>query len=665
MSLLGLAAGALLAAAPAAAAVSRAGTEAVREVRLSGQVGSDLAVPKIRFQVPAVGGLSLKSSLAPTLAVPQVSPSPLSAAAPQVVPVSLPAPAPGLSPAAPLAPTAETGSRIAPALQETAEGTAPKAEESLTGTGRLLFDQAAPVKAAGPAAAGHFSIGRWFNSLLKRGDDVPPWPGRTGDKARVAGRTYTLGARLGEGNSSVVYKAEGGQYGYAVKLIHPEFKDIPYYSAEAEALELLGRTDIPHARLIAKSADGLTVVKAVVPGDTGAALLAKGPLPRHSRDNLAEFAARLLAVGYTGDLAPGNLVWNHWESAWTLIDGGGFRMASPRETLTQLLDSSFFKEGGADPAEFLAGVRGRLGPDSPVWTKVLEEAADAPRLGGAFTALAAADRAADPAPSLEFSPGRDSAKLDDSWLAPKEARRRLGFDPETVKDRTDLHSDDPGKLNTQVRELRLPDGSRLVSKRSSAAVIRNELFLRRVTRRWFSRYFDTPRSVAYPVGGGEALLVMERSPGGKSYFDTRLSLPQRVALALLVHTFGVSDVNEGNILYEEGGRVSLIDFEQALSERRPVVSRIPDERIAAEMPWLSRQRLNRAEDFFPAAARWRVLLAEPGTQAELRAMLLASGFSEAEVPRLLALAAANAARLEWIIQADVEFVNGFARRARG
>ena len=540
MSLLGLAAGVLLAAAPAAAAVSRTAGEAVGEVRLSGQVGSNLAVPKVQLQVPAVNGLTLSPSLAPTLAAPIVKTAGLS-------PVALPAPAPGLVPAAPLAEKPQ-------ALQAPAPAAAPKAEESLTGTGRVMFDQAAPAKAEG------FSIGRWFNKLLKRGDEVPPWPGRPGDRVRVAGRTFTLGPRLGEGNSSVVYKAEGGQYGYAVKLIHPEFKDLPDYGAEAEALELLARTDIPHARLIAKSADGLTVVKAVVPGDTGAALLKRGPLQRHSRDNLAELAARLLAVGYTGDLTPGNLVWNHWESAWTLVDGGGFRMAPPRETLAQLLDSPFFKEGGADPAEFLAAVRGRLGPGSAAWGKVLSDAEGEPHLKAAFAALAAADRAAEPAPVLEFSPGKADSRLDDSWLSAKEARRRLDFDPDGVQDRVNLHSDDPGKLNTQVRELRLPDGTRLVSKRSTAAIIRNELFLRRVVRRWFGRYFNSPRSVGYAVGSGEALMVMERSPGGKAYFDTRLDRSQRVALALLVHTFGLGDVNEGNVLYEEGGRVSLIDF---------------------------------------------------------------------------------------------------------
>jgi len=276
--------------------------------------------------------------------------------------------------------------------------------------------------------------------------------------------------------------------------------------------------------------------------------------------------------------------------------------------------------------------------------------------------LAAADRARTAAPRLEFGPGAKPGSLDDSWLPAKEVKRRLGFDPERVRERYELHGDDPGKLNTEVRELRLADGARWVSKRSSREIIRNELFLRRVIRRWFTRYFDTPRSLGYPMGGGQALMVMKRSAGDRSYVDTRLSLPQRVALALLVHTFGVSDVNAGNVLYESDGRATLIDFEQALSRQRPVTSRVPDEGIAAEMPWLSRRSLNSAEDYFPAAAQWRRLVARPETQAELRAMLLASGFEPAEAAAVLSRIQANAAQLDWIIQADVEFVNQFARR---
>ncbi|MDD5629581.1 MAG: hypothetical protein PHU21_10990 [Elusimicrobia bacterium] len=649
----------LLAAAPAAvpsrAATTRPGAEGVSEARISGQVGSDLAVPKVQLQIPVVD-----LTLAPALQTPVL--------APKVAPLALPAPAPGLTAAALPAPAVQAlegvKTEAAPAAPAQAEAPA-RDEEGLTQAGRAVFDQAqaSPERDAAPVPARSFSFGRWLGGLLKRGDQVPPWPGRSGDRVRAGGRAFTLGPRLGEGNSSVVYRAEGGRNGYAVKLIHPEFKDIPYYGAEAEALKVLARTDIPHARLVAQSADGLVVVKELVPGETGAALLARGALSAHSQDNLAEFAARLLDIGYTGDLAPGNLVWDHWQSAWTLVDGGGFRMAAPRETLKQLLEGGFFKPGGADPARFLAAVRGRLGPGSQAWAKVLADAPAEPALAPAFAALTAADRAAPAAPRLEFSPGPASASLDDSWLPPREARRRLGFDPELVKDRFNLHADDPGKLNTAVRELRLPDGRRLVSKRSSAEVIRNELLLRRVVRRWFGRYFDAPRSLAYPLGGGEALMVMERSPGGRSYVDTRLSLPQRAALAVLVHSFGVGDVNEGNVLYEDGGRVALIDFEQALSRHRPVTSRIPDEGIAAEMPWLSRRGLNRAEDYFPAAAAWRELLARPETQAELRGMMLASGFKADEVPGVLSVVQANAARLEWVIQADVEFVNQFARRA--
>jgi predicted trehalose synthase len=166
-----------------------------------------------------------------------------------------------------------------------------------------------------------------------------------------------------------------------------------------------------------------------------------------------------------------------------------------------------------------------------------------------------------------------------------EASRRLGFDPQTVKGRRNLHADEPGKLNTRIDQIAPPGRSPMVTKRSSASVIRNELFLRKVIRRWFARYFDTPRSLVIPQGQ-ESLMVMEFSDGQRSYVDTQLTLAQRAALAVLVHTFGLDDMNEGNVLYS-ADRVWLIDFEQALSRHQPNIRRLPDEGIAAEMPWLT------------------------------------------------------------------------------
>jgi len=588
-------------------------------------------------------------------------------------PVALPAPAPGLEsgpgraaaafPArdAASAPGAKLGG--SPPASAPEKAAHPSSDESLGQGGRILFDQAAApsgADAAEPAVSRASSWGGWVRSLLKRPDRSPAWPGRSGDRIRLEGRTFVLGRRLGEGNSAVVYHAEGGHWGYAVKLIHPGFRGIPYYAAEVEALRDLDRTNIPHAKLIAHSADGLVVVKEFVEGDSGRALLGRGALRASQKENLADLAARFIAIGYTGDLAPGNLVFAHWGDGWTLIDGGGFAMARPWETLKQFLLGDFVEKGGVEPVAFLAAIRGRLGPDSQAWARVLSDAPGAPTLQRYLEALAAADRDRPAGPALEFSPGHADPVLSDSLLSAREVRRRLGYDPATLKPGIRLHTDDPGKLNTVVLQIAPAQGPARVTKRASARIIHNELFLRHVVRRWFGRYFDTPRALGYPVGGGESLLVMEHVAGDKSYVDTRLDLSQRVALALLVHTFGVGDMNEGNILYTGGNGVSLIDFEQALSRSAPNLRRVPDESIAAEMPWLRRRASNHAENYFSGIRQWRELFLRPETQKELAAMLRESGFAPGEVPGLLAVFRANLEDLPWSIQADVEFVNHFS-----
>jgi len=530
-----------------------------------------------------------------------------------------------------------------------------------------MFDQAAALPeapTAEPAVSRPRSWGGWIKSLLKRPDRVPTWPGQTGDRVRLDGRTFILGRRTGEDNNAVAYHAEGGRWGYAVEFLRPGSRDIPDNAPEAEALRDLDRTDIPHAKLIAQSADGLVMVKESMEGDSGRTLLARGPLRARQKENLAELAARLIAGGYTGDLAPGNLVFAHWDDGWTLVDGSGFRKARPWETLKQLLDGDFAKKGGVAPVALLAAIRGRLGPDSRAWADVLKDGHSAPELRAHLDDLAATDRGRPAGPGLEFAPGRPSPVLNDILVPAREVRRRLGFDPGAVKPGTLLHTDDPGKLNTVVRRIEPKKGPALVTKRASNRIIRNELFLRRIVRRWLSRYFETPRSLGYPVGGGESLLVMEHVEAGKSYFDTRLDLPQRVALALLVHTFGVGDMNEGNVLYAGSGVINLIDFEQALERSAPNLRRLPDERIAAEMPWLRRRSLNHAEDFFPGIRRWKQLFLQPETQQELATMLVESGFGRDEVPGLLTLFRANLDDLHWSIQADVEFVNQFVRDAR-
>ncbi len=132
-------------------------------------------------------------------------------------------------------------------------------------------------------------------------------------------------------------------------------------------------------------------------------------------------------------------------------------------------------------------------------------------------------------------------------------------------------------------------------------------------------------------------------------------------MGILANAFGLWDVNPGNVLFGSGARPVLIDFEQALSRRQPAPSRIPDERIALEMPWMSRHATNRIEDYQPGIRAWRALLARPAVREGLRGDFLAAGFTQPQAEGLLRLVDANTADLDWTLHNDAEFVNQFVR----
>lgn len=247
-------------------------------------------------------------------------------------------------------------------------------------------------------------------------------------------------------------------------------------------------------------------------------------------------------------------------------------------------------------------------------------------------------------------------------MIPGEVSKRLGYDPLLAKTKVKLHGDDPGKLNTTILAVSQPGKTSVVVKIAQWDIIRNEVALRRLARRFFGRYFRTPASVAVNRGW-ESYMVMETLDASPSHYKDALDREQRVAAALFIRTFGVSDVNPGNVLAaRDKGLPWLIDFEQALGRSSPVAGRLPDERIALEMPWMSRNERNRVEDYQPGIRAWRELLKKPETRAAILADLAASGFSPAEAAGLLARFDLNAADLDWALQNDADFVNQFVDR---
>ena len=445
-----------------------------------------------------------------------------------------------------------------------------------------------------------------------------------------------------------------------MKILHPEFRSLPHYADEAGILRSIKDADIPHAKLIAASPDGAVMVKEFIEGAAAGELLSRG-FSDLNKEGWAELAAKLIRAGVTADLAPGNLVWQHWRTRWTIVDAGGIAPARPGAVLDQMLTRTA-ETAGVEPGVFLSGLRGRLGPDSTEWAKALADLRASPRHAAALKALAGQDRARPAAPEVSFTPASAPAAFPDRKGTGAEAAKGLGYDPLTAGPRRLLPQDDPGKLNTKIMSVEPPGKTPVVVKIAAWYIIRNELAVRRVVRRFFGRYFDVP-SAAGVERGFDSYLVMELKPGSTRRYDAPLTVEQRAALAVLAHAFGLSDMNPGNLLFPAEGKPVLLDFEQAFGRSRPVASRIPDESIAEEMPWASRRELNRIEDYQPAIREWRRTLAKEESRAALREDFIAAGFSPAQAADLLETVRLNTEDLDWAVQNDVDFVNHFAQRS--
>jgi hypothetical protein len=527
---------------------------------------------------------------------------------------------------------------------------APDAPEAAD-AGRVRFDQSSE-RAAAPASAGLWGKVRGFLSI---GEAAPAWPGKSGDAVRIGRFKTTLQAAVSRNATSAVWRPADANY--TITLVHPSARE------EAAKLRAIAASDLPVAKLYAESRDGLALVREFIDGATGAELLARGPFRQSHTEGWGELAAKLIKSGMTADLAPGSLAWQHWRTRWVVTDAASLTKGGPRDVLDQLLEPALLARAGIDPAEFLAGLRARLGPDSALWAGTLAELRASKVHAPALAALARRDAKTPAGPSLVFTAAaKGPAGLDDTVVKPAELQKRLGWDPLTAKHKIKLHGDDPGKLNTKITLVEQPGKPKIVVKEADWHIIRNEVALRRLVRRFFGRYVRVPGSLAVERGY-ESYMVMENLDAAPAHYSSVFSLEQRVALALLVRTFGVGDVNQGNVLAaNDKGLPWLIDFEQAMGRTSPVAGRLPDERIALEMPWMSRFERNRVEDYQPGIRAWRAHLAKAGTRAEILSDLAASGFTPAEAANLSALFDVNAADLDWTLQNDADFVNQFVVR---
>jgi len=631
-----------LAASLASAQVEKAGTAAESSVgatpALAGASLTAAPIPVALTVTPLSAAPALAAPPAAFSALPAHE-APPAAAAPAAAPLApalsapAPLPVPAAEPGAPAAAASAVQARAEPRREER-DGEASDAD---VGEGRALFDAAAAAKAEDP--------GLWtkIKGLAGFGERVPAWPGAAGDTVRVGKRAYTLGSPISKG----VWWTYANTH--IVRLAPPGMS----FRSQADALRALEGTDIPRLGMVGVSADGRALVTEKNDDATAAALQARG-YETHQAEAWAELAAKMIRAGATGDLSPENLIWQRWRGRWILSDVRGVRRAGPGEVLDGLLTPAA-RRAGVEPAAFLAGLRARLGPDSTAWARTNSALGPADR-----AALAARDRDFSSAPRLVFGPG-EKAPFPDAAGPAAAVKKALGYDPLLADPRRLLHTDDPGKLNTLVFSVEPPGKARVAVKVAEWDMIRRELALRRVIRRWFGRWFDAPSAFGVERGF-ESYLVMEFKDGAPAHNRNSLTLEQRAALAVLVHAFGVWDMNPGNVLFPPGGKPVLIDFEQSLSRREPVASRLPDESIAMEMPWMSRFERNRAEDYQPAVRDWRKLWSAPEAKAAFAADLQAAGFTAEEAAYFVRIVDANTADLDWSIANDVEFVNQFVRK---
>ncbi len=625
----------------------------------TGSLGAGLNAPvPLQLTVPSLTATSVPGLATALNAAPTPTPSLLTPQALTAVP-ELPAPA--IAVAVPAA-TGRTAAKNAPAA---IEGGASKsaafapdaAPEAGVAAGQMRFDQSSARAADAPAPS--FAAGLWgkVRAALPIGEIVPSWPGKAGETVRVGRVKTTLGVRAGDGGTSTVWQSRDRNF--AIKILAPAARSLPGVRDEASVLRAVAASDLPVAKLIAESKDGRVLIKEFIEGKTAAELLAAGPLAKHQLEGMTDFIAKLLQRGVSADLASGNLVWQHWRSRWVIVDAGGLTDAGPKAVLDQLLRPEFLSRAGFKRSDLLSGLRARLGPDSKKWAEVA--AVLKPELRDV---LARYDASLPAAPKVVFSPAPKAANgLDDSVVSAKELNKRLGYDPHLTKSRVKLHGEDPGKLNTVILSLREPGKSEMVMKTAQWYIIRNETAGRRLARRFFGRYVRVPASLAVE-NGHDSYMLMERAEAEPSYYANPFTLEQRVAMALFVRTFGISDVNQGNVLVpRDHGLPWLIDFEQAFGRSDPATGRhIPDERIALEKPWMSLQVKNRIEDYQPAIRDWRAEMAKPENQKAIEADLVASGFTKPEAAYLLAQFNANAADLDWTLQNDADFVNQFVAR---
>ena len=251
-----------------------------------------------------------------------------------------------------------------------------------------------------------------------------------------------------------------------------------------------------------------------------------------------------------------------------------------------------------------------------------------------------------------------SSPLFDNAMRTKGAVARvLGYDPGLMEGE---EYGSRSKTSTHVKEIRPIGPRRIVKWFQDGSQAADELFMRRVFKRFsvFSKNFDTADAVGYRSGasGRAATLVMSRAkaePDGWRF--TSLNGEYRRALAI-TQVFGMNDFNPGSMLFSPGQRPVVIDFER-IGETRVQTGRLPTGLITQELPWVTTHLYSTLEEYTETIESFRKEFSDPTTQRDLLRMLRTAGHSALSARARLKIFRGNMKRLEAVLQADIDLAN--------
>jgi serine/threonine protein kinase len=214
-----------------------------------------------------------------------------------------------------------------------------------------------------------------------------------------------------------------------------------------------------------------------------------------------------------------------------------------------------------------------------------------------------------------------------------------------------------------------PDGTKYIVQRmkfTDPKVLAEELAIRKLMSELGLSEFKASQSVGYHGSDGKYYLISKDTLAEESaYYWSHMSKQQKSELASFAYLFGITDLNEGNFLFDLNDAY-WIDF--ILSFKK-----IPDvENVGLDQareiyqgkalgmlqgPYVSKTSYNNLGDYLEEINKWKAKFADPSFDAKFRKILSESGYPPAKIEEALGNVKANAQNLEKNINDRLDITN--------